>query len=194
MIGSFAALLEVARQRGVRRCVVACAEDFPTVEALREARKENIATGVLYGNRSRIESIAATLKIPIDLFEIHHCGSTEEAVRNAIREVAANGDFLMKGQLSTADFLRGVLAEEGGLRGNRVLSHVAVLESPSYHKLLFVTDGGMNTELDLKRKIDIVSNAVRLARSLGIERPKVALLSRSSGSISRYRIHWTGRF
>jgi phosphate butyryltransferase len=177
MISNFVALLDAARLRGPKRCVVSCADDFSTIEALREARREKIASGVLFGNQARIESIEATLKIPLDSFEIRPCGSEEEAIKAAVREVAANGDFLMKGQVSTATFLRGVLEEGGGLRGNRILSHVALLELPSYHKLLFITDGGMNTELDLKRKIDIVSNSIALARSLGIERPKVALLS-----------------
>jgi phosphotransacetylase len=177
MIGSFVALLDAARQRGPKRCIVACADDFSTIEALREARREKIASGVLFGNQARIESIEATLKIPLDSFEIRPCGSEEDAIKAAVREVAANGDFLMKGQVNTATFLRGVLEEGGGLRGDRILSHVALLELPSYHKLLFITDGGMNTELDLKRKIDIVSNSIALARSLGIERPRVALLS-----------------
>lgn len=177
MINSFASLLETARERGARRCVVACGEDFSTIEALREARKENLASGVLFGDRARIESIQMTLKIPLDSFEIRPCATPEEAIRESVKEVAKNGDFLMKGQVSTGNFLRGVLEEENGLRGDRILSHVALLELPTYHKLLFVTDGGMNTELDLKRKIDIVSNAISLVRSLGNPRPKVALLS-----------------
>jgi len=177
MIDNFTALLDTARQRGLRRCVVACAEDFSTIEALREARKENIANGILFGDRARIESIEMTLKIPLDTFEIRPCASEDEAVRSAIREVAVNGDFLMKGQLSTTTFLRAILDESNGLRGDRILSHVALLELPSYHKLLFITDGGMNVELDLKRKVDIVSNAITLVRYLGVARPKVALLS-----------------
>ena len=177
MINNFKTLLETARQRGPRRCVVTCAEDFSTIEALREARRENIATGILYGDRARIESIELTLKIPLDSFEIRPCTSEEAVIRESVRDVADHGDFLMKGQLSTAHFLRGVLTEDGGLRGDHILSHVALLELPSYHKMLFITDGGMNTELDLKRKTDIVANAVNLARSLGIARPKVALLS-----------------
>lgn len=177
MISNFDTLVETARQRGTRRCVVACAEDFSTIEAVRAAQKENIAHAVLFGDQARIESIAAMLKIPLTTLEIRHAPQPEEAVRAAVQEVAAQGDFLMKGQVNTATFLRGVLAEEGGLRGDRTLSHVALLELPSYHKLLFITDGGMNTELDLRRKIDIVSNAITLARSLGLERPKVALLS-----------------
>jgi phosphotransacetylase len=70
-----------------------------------------------------------------------------------------------------------VLDEELGLRGERILSHVALLELPTYKKVLFITDGGINAELDLRRKLDIVRNALELARFLGVVRPKVALLS-----------------
>jgi phosphate butyryltransferase len=177
MINNFKTLVETARQRGPRRCVVACAEDFSTIEALREARRENIATGVLFGDQSRIESIEMTLKIPLDTFEIRPLPCEDKAIKAAVKDVATSGDFLMKGQLATASFLRGVLDADGGLRGDHILSHVALLELPTYPKMLFITDGGMNTELDLKRKTDIVANAINLARTLGITRPKVALLS-----------------
>jgi len=175
--GTFKRMLELAREQGPRRCVVACAEDCATIEALREARLEGIATGVLYGDEQRITTICRSLKVDPGDFEVHGTASPEEAVTAAVREVAAGGDFLMKGQVETALFLRGVLDEALGLRGERILSHVAYLELPSYHKTLAITDGGINAELDLKRKIDIVRNAVELSRFLGNPRPKVALLS-----------------
>jgi len=157
--------------------VVACAEDFPTIEALHHARQENIATGILFGDKMRIEKIAESLKIPVTDFEIHHYPTEPEALREAINYVKQNGDFLMKGQLNTANFLKGIIDEKQGLRSERILSHVALLSLPSYHKVLFVSDGGMNTDLDLRRKIDIVKNAIELARFMGIAQPKVALLS-----------------
>ncbi len=173
----FQELLDRAKGRGQKHCVVACAEDFPTIEALHQAKQENIATGILFGDQMRIERIAESLKIPLTDFEIHHCSDESEAVREAINFVRANGDFLMKGQVNTAAFLKGVLDEKHGLRGERILSHVALLSLPSYHKVLFISDGGMNVDLDLRRKIDIVKNAIELTRFLGIARPKVALLS-----------------
>lgn len=173
----FQELLAQAKKRGRKRCVVACAEDFPTIEALHYAQKENIATGVLFGDQMRIEKIAESLKIPLTDIEIHHSVSEAEAVRSAIDFVSSNGDFLMKGQLNTATFLKGILDEKYGLRGERILSHVALLSLPSYHKVLFISDGGMNTDLDLRRKIDIVKNAIELTQFLGITQPKVALLS-----------------
>jgi phosphotransacetylase len=176
-MNDFQELLAKAKQRGQKRCVVACAEDFPTLEALHNAKQENIATGILFGDQMRIEKIAESLKIPISDFEIHHCDNEEKAIKETINYVGQNGDFLMKGQLNTATFLKGILDEKQGLRGERVLSHVALLALPSYHKVLFVSDGGMNTDLDLRRKIDIVKNAIELARFMSIAQPKVALLS-----------------
>jgi phosphotransacetylase len=174
---NFEEMLAQARRRGSRRCVVACAEDCATIEALGAARAAGIAEAVLYGDEQRIRTICASLKLPPEQFTVLGTGSIEESIHGAVRDVAQNGDFLMKGQVETAAFLRGVLTEELGLRGDRMLSHVAMLELPTYPKPLFVTDGGINTELDLRRKIDIVRNAVELARFLGIARPKVALLS-----------------
>lgn len=173
----FQQLLARAKKRGPKRCVIACAEDFPTIEALFQAEQENIATGVLFGDRMRIEKIAESLKIPLTDFEIHHSANESEAIQDALDYVRQTGDFLMKGQINTATFLKGILDEKNGLRAERILSHVALLALPSYHKVLFISDGGMNTDLDLRRKIDIVKNAIELARFLGIATPKVALLS-----------------
>ena len=173
----FQELLKKAKEQGQKSCVVVCAEDFPTIEALHQAKQENIATGILFGDKERIEKIAESLKIPLSDFEIHHSPTESEALKKAISYVDKNGDFLMKGQVNTATFLKGILDEKQGLRGERILSHVALLSLPSYHKVLFVSDGGMNIDLDLRRKIDIVKNAIELSNFLGILQPKVALLS-----------------
>lgn len=175
--GNFAEMLEMARRRGPRRCVVACGEDCATIEALHLAQAEGISRGVLYGDEERIRTICQSQRIDPEEFEVHSSDVPLESIELAVKDVVAGGDFLMKGQIDTATFLRGVLREELGLRGERILSHVALLELATYPKVLFITDGGINTELDLKRKIDIVRNAIELCRSLGRQQPKVALLS-----------------
>lgn len=167
----------MTKARGARRCVVACAEDEPTIEALYDAKKEGIATGILYGERKGILHVMKKLQVPETEFEIVDCATEKEAITNAVKEVAVNGDFLMKGQVTTSNFLHGVLDEKLGLRGERLLSHIALLEPVMYHKILFVSDGGINIDLDLKKKIDIVKNAVSLVASLGLKSPKIALLS-----------------
>ncbi|HDR00251.1 MAG TPA: bifunctional enoyl-CoA hydratase/phosphate acetyltransferase [candidate division WOR-3 bacterium] len=175
--GTFEGMLALARKKGRRRCVVACGEDCAAIEALAEAEREGIVTAVLYGDEQRITTICASLKVDPARFEIHHRAELRAAVDAAVRDAADNGDFLMKGQVDSATFLKGVLADDSGLRDDRILSHVAYLELPSYHKALAITDGGINAELDLKRKIDIVRNAVELSLFFGNSRPKVALLS-----------------
>ncbi|OYD14146.1 hypothetical protein CH330_09310 [candidate division WOR-3 bacterium JGI_Cruoil_03_51_56] len=174
---SFEEMITAARSHGPKRCVVACAEDYATLEAFSQAQNNGIAKGVLYGSGQRITTICGSLKVDVNQFEIHDTTSARDAITEAVKDVARNGDFLMKGQVDTAVFLHGVLDESLGLRGERVLSHVAILELPRYFKMLAITDGGINTKLDLRRKVDIVKNAVELARFLGNEKPKVALLS-----------------
>ena len=184
-LGTFDKMLELAREKGPRRCIVACAEDCATLEALNEAEQEGIVEGVLYGDRERILTICASLKVDMNRFEVHDVADQKQAVAAAVKDAAGKGDFLMKGQVDTATFLHGVLVEGSGLRDDRILSHVAYLELPSYHKTLSVTDGGINAELDLKRKIDIVRNAIELSRFLGNPKPKVALLS----SVEKINLH-----
>ncbi|HTW90101.1 MAG TPA: bifunctional enoyl-CoA hydratase/phosphate acetyltransferase [bacterium] len=176
-VANFEDLLGRARARGTRRCVVACAEDCATIEALHAARQAGIAEGALYGDEQRIATICQSQKFSAADFEIHNTSSQAESIRQAISDVAGKGDFLMKGQVDTATFMHGVLDEANGLRGDRILSHVALLALPTYKKVLFVTDGGINAQPDLRRKIDIVRNAIELARFLCINRPLVALLS-----------------
>ena len=84
-------------------------------------------------------------------------------------------DFLMKGLVQTGDLLRGVLDKEKGLPIERLLSHVALFQSPYYHKVFCVTDVAMNIAPDLESKVKILNNAVSVFHQLGIENPKVAV-------------------
>ncbi|HRZ90045.1 MAG TPA: bifunctional enoyl-CoA hydratase/phosphate acetyltransferase, partial [Spirochaetia bacterium] len=86
-------------------------------------------------------------------------------------------DLLMKGILDTSVLLKAVLNKENGLNTGRLTSHVAVMETQTYHKLLFVTDAAINIAPDIPGKIDIIANAVQVAQALGIPVPKVALLA-----------------
>jgi phosphotransacetylase len=70
--------------------------------------------------------------------------------------------------------MKAVLNKENGLRSSDLLSHVGVFETPHYHKLLFVTDGGLNIAPDINKKVSIINNAVKLTKALGIEKPKIA--------------------
>ncbi len=177
MIKTLAELLEKAKTLGPKRCVIAGAEDEASLEALEAASKQKIARGVLFGNKATIEKIGQGLNISLKDFEIFHESDPKAAVAGAVKFVREKGDFLLKGQVSTSTFLKGVLDKEVGLRTGRVLSHIVLLELAAYPKLLLVTDGGMNIKPDLALRVDIINNAVELAHSLGIENPRVALLA-----------------
>jgi len=90
---------------------------------------------------------------------------------------SGEADILMKGVLDTSILLKAALNKEAGLNSGRLTSHVAVIESSYYHKLFIVTDAAINIAPDLQGKVDMIANAVQVSRSLGVERPKVALLA-----------------
>jgi phosphotransacetylase len=92
-----------------------------------------------------------------------------------VREGAA--EILMKGSLHTDEFLGAVVARETGLRTGRRLSHVFLMDVPTYHKVLIITDAAINIAPDLEAKADILQNAIDLAIALGVKQPKVAILS-----------------
>ena len=86
-------------------------------------------------------------------------------------------ELLMKGSLHTDELLGAVVARETGLRTGRRLSHVFLMDVPTYHKVLIVTDAAINIAPTLEDKVDICQNAIDLATTLGVERPKVAILA-----------------
>ncbi len=176
MIRSFDELKKKASSVGKKRLVIAGGADRVAVESAIEAGKLGWIDPVLVGPKADIERVGSGLDL--SLAEIVDEGDPNQMVLRAVEMVSrGDGDILMKGFVQTSAFLKGVLDKEVGLRTGKVLSHLAVLEVPNYHKLLFLTDGGMNIRPDLVTKLDIVQNAVNFIHSLGIDRPKVALLA-----------------
>jgi phosphotransacetylase len=90
---------------------------------------------------------------------------------------AGRADAIMKGNIETSDFLHAILKRENGLRGGGLLSAIGLYEMTGYHKIFAVTDFAMNTTPDLAAKRAIIENAAALLRKLGIETPKIAVLS-----------------
>ncbi len=105
-------------------------------------------------------------------------GDSHAAAAKAVELVReGKAELLMKGSLHSDEILGAVVAEEGGMRTGRRLSHVFLMDVPTYHKALIVTDGAINIAPTLEDKVDICQNAIDLARSFGVERPKVAILA-----------------
>jgi phosphate butyryltransferase len=100
-----------------------------------------------------------------------------DAVLIGSNEELGEAHVVMKGLCSTAVFLKGILDKENGLRSAKALSHLAIFESPNYHKLIFMSDAAMNIAPDLNDKIAITENAVSAAHALGYEKPKTAMIS-----------------
>ncbi len=172
---NFSAILAAAKQGPSRRVAVAVAADADVLAAVCDARKAGIAEVVLVGDAAKIHAIAREHGYDLAGMEVCDVADNLEAARTAVQLVRqGRAHMLMKGLISTADILRAVLDKEQGLRTGRVLSHVAVLEVPTYHKLLFLTDGGQNIAPDVRQKAEILQNAVQVARALGVTLPKAA--------------------
>jgi len=178
-VKSFQDLINLARSKGKRRCVVVKAEDEAVLEGIRLAQELGLITPVLVGDVQAIATIGEKVRLSAVDCEMHDCEDEAEAIIKANSLVRSKGDFLMKGMLSTASFLKGILDKETGLRKGNILSHIAALEIPGYHKLLFMSDGGMNPKLDLDTRIEIIKNAVDTLNLMGIDRPKIGLVAAS---------------
>ncbi|MEO0161198.1 MAG: phosphate acyltransferase [candidate division WOR-3 bacterium] len=177
---SFKELLNQAKHRGKKICVVVKAEDEPVLEGINLAiQQELLAQVYLVGDKNAIQELGKKIHIPLQSVEIIDVPGDSEALKIALQIVKEKGDFMMKGMISTSAFLKGVLDKEYGLRTGKILSHVAVLEIPRYHKLLFMSDGGMNPKLDLETRINIINNGIWLLNNLGIKNPKIALVAAS---------------
>ncbi len=143
-----------------------------------EARDKTLITPILVGPEDRIKAVAAEESLNIDGLEIvdakHSHASAQAAVR-LVREGKAQA--LMKGALHTDEVMSAVVDKVTGLRTERRMSHVFVLDVPTYPKPLLITDAAINIFPDLMVKADIVQNSIELAHALGVDEPKVAILS-----------------
>jgi phosphate butyryltransferase len=157
---------------------VVAPEDEPSLGGALLGRDHTLIAPVLVGRRSRIEAAAEALDASltgVEIVDVSDPAQAADAAAKLVRDGRAQA--LMKGKLHTDDLLRAVLAKENGLRTRRRLSHVFVMDVPGMAHPLLVTDAAINIAPDLRTKADIVQNAIDLARSLGIEQPKVGVLS-----------------
>ncbi len=177
MIQKLAEVVEMAKAKRKRKIAVAAAADYDVLEALKNADKNGIVEPVLVGIKPKIEKICQEIDYDISKYEIIHVEDKFQASLQAaqlIREGRA--DILMKGMVSTGQLLKAVLDKEHGLRKGSILSHVAIFESPYYHKLLGITDAAMNVAPTFEDKISLINNAVELFHLLGEPNPKVAVV------------------
>lgn len=178
MIKNLNMLLDAAKGQKKMRLAIAAAQDPDVLGAVCKAAEEGLIEPILVGDVNKIKEIAKHDGFNIESYALIEELDLNETARVAVRLVSeGKADFLMKGLIDTAILLKAVLDKEIGLRTDCQLSHVMVYEVPTYHKLLFLTDGGMNIEPTFDEKVMIVKNAVTCVKAMGNETVKIAALA-----------------
>jgi len=160
------------------RTVVAHPCDETSLRGAVEAAEAKIIKPVLVGPEARIRALAASFGLDLTDLQLVDTPHSHASAAKAV-EIVRTGevDALMKGSLHTDELMAGVVNKETGIRTARRISHVFIMDVPTYPKPLFITDAAVNIFPTLEDKVDIVQNAIELAQALGIKQPKVAILS-----------------
>lgn len=178
MIKSLSEFPEKAKKRGRKILAIAAAEDASVMNAISVAKTMGLIAPFFIGNRSKITDIAESLKIKLSSNEIIDSADENESCAIAVKMVSeGKADIVMKGMVPTGTLLKHVINKEHGLLSGRLLSHLAIFESPYYHKIFGLTDAAMNISPSLQEKVDIINNAVNAFKLLGVINPKVAVLA-----------------
>ena len=170
----------LARCTGVPAISTAVAHpcDDAALFAVVEAARARLIAPILCGPADRIRRVAKDLSVDVERYEIVDVPHSHAAAARAVELVrVGRAEVLMKGSLHTDELMAEVVKRDGGLRSERRVSHVFVMDVPTYHKALMVTDAAVNIAPTLEDKRDIIQNAVDLAHALHTHQPKVAILS-----------------
>jgi len=178
LIKSLKDLKAQAKNQSKMTLVVAAAEDEDVLSAVMEAKTSNIIDAVLVGEQSSIEAIAKKIEFDLQDVTVVEASGLENIAETSVKLISeGKADFLMKGKIDTSILLKAVLNKDYGLRTDRLLSHVMVYEVPAYHKLLLMSDGGMNIAPNFEQKEDILRNAILVSRALGNQKTYVSCLA-----------------
>jgi len=173
---TIAEIIEAAQGYASGRIAVAAAHDADVLKAVVEAKHRRIAEPILVGHGDAIRSILEELGENPSDYEIIQADTDVDCAQKAVECVSAGkANFLMKGLLNTPDIMRAVLKPEAGLRTGKLISHVMMYE-PKGHRMMGLTDGGMNTFPDLDKKAEILENAARVFKALGYDEINAACI------------------
>jgi phosphate butyryltransferase len=168
----------MARDGKKKRLVVAAAADETVLEAVYNAYKEDIIEPILVGDREAIHQICTNLNIRFGDVEIVQETDPAEAAKVSVSLIRqGRGDILMKGMVSSDLFLKPIVNKENGLRKGSLISHITFVENPFYHKILAISDVAVNISPTFDDKIAIIENSVDAFHKLGVECPKIAVVS-----------------
>ncbi len=170
----------IARCKGLTPVPTAVAHpcDESSLRGAVEAAELGILQPILVGPRARIEAVAAQFQLDISSYEIVDAPHSHAAAEMAVQLVReGKAELLMKGSLHTDELMGAVVRTGTGLRTERRISHAFIMDVPNLDRPLIVTDAAINIFPTLEDKVHIVQNAIDLVRALGLDQPKVAILS-----------------
>src|SRR5215216_718441 len=171
-------LIARAKQVPAATTIVVHPCDETSLRGAGEAAEAGIIIPILVGPSGKIAAVAREHNLDIGRFEIVDAAHSEEAAAKAVQLIhEAKGELLMKGSLHTDELMRAVTSSKTGLRTARRISHVFVMDVPTYSEPLFITDAAINIFPDLDAKRDIIQNAIDLFTQTGLGTPRVAILS-----------------
>ncbi len=179
MITNFDQMFEQLRSKPKKRLVAAWGVDDHTISAVYMAVEAGIVEGMLVGDEAMIQKVCADNNYDINKLTVINNPNELKSIAQAVDMVnAGEADILMKGLCSTDKYMRGILNKEKGLLPPKaVLSHVCVVQNPGYHKLLVISDIAVIPAPDLKQKQAMIGYVANTARALGVEKPKVAMIT-----------------
>lgn len=179
VIRSFEEILSLLKKMETKRKIaVVCAQDEHTIEAVIQAYEDGILIPVLLGDKKEIENLLKKHNKSVGALKIVQVDSAEACVRKAAELVnAGEVHGIMKGKIETGTLMKILLDKESNLRTGRQMSLVAFMEIPTYHKIMAITDVGLNTYPNLEQKKSLIENSVQVFHALGIECPKVAIMA-----------------
>ena len=171
-------LIAAARAVPAAKTLVVHPCDETSLRAATEAADAGLIQPILVGPAAKITAAAREHSVDISRFELVDAPHSDAAAAKAVQLVhEAKGELLMKGSLHTDELMRAVTSSATGLRTARRISHVFVMDVPTYAETLFITDAAINIAPDLDAKHDIVQNAIDLFTQIGLGKPRVAILS-----------------
>jgi phosphotransacetylase len=172
-------MFDLIKTKSKKRLIAAYANDAHTIDAVYKAIEKGIIDGTLVGDEETIKNVCKEHNIDVGKFHIVHEPNETKAAAKAVELInQGQGEILMKGLVSTDKYMKAILDKEHGLMDpGAILTHITVMENPHYHKLLVIADVAIIPLPDLKQKIAITNYLINTAKSLGIEKPKVALIA-----------------
>jgi phosphate butyryltransferase len=179
-ITSLSELTALARELGPVRIAVAAAHDPEVLKAVARAERERIVEATLFGDWPAIEAYSEQTGVDLGAATIVHEPDPQLAARRAISEARdGKAEVVVKGQVKTSKLLSLALNRDVGIRGRGLLTHVGMFELPGFDRLIYLSDSGVMVYPDVYQKLEIIKNVVAVARLLGLQSPKVAILAAS---------------